>query len=47
MTYRVQFYTSDHFMFAQYTTDNKLKAEARYKYMNKLDGYAEIYYAKV
>jgi len=47
MTYRVKFYTVDDFMFAQYTTDNKLKALARYKYMNKLDGYAEIYYAKV
>ena len=45
MTYIVKFYTVDDFMFAEYTTTTKRKALARYKYMNKLDGYAEIYYA--
>ena len=44
MTYTVKFYTVDDFMFAQYTTTIKRKALARYKYMNKLDGYAEIEY---
>ena len=47
MTYTVQFYTEDDFMFCVYTTYNKRKALARYRYMNKLDGYAEISYAKV
>ena len=44
MTYTVKFYTADDFMFAQYTTTIKHKALARYKYMNNLDGYAEIEY---
>lgn len=47
MTYTVKFYTVDDFMFAQYTTTIKHKALSRYRYMHKLDGYAEISYAKV
>ena len=45
MTYTVKFYTVDDFMFAQYTTTNKHQALARYRYMHKLVGYAEISYA--
>lgn len=44
MTYTVKFYTEDDFMFCVYTTHNKLKALARIKYMDKLNGYAEMHY---
>ena len=44
MRYTVKFYTEDDFMFCVYTTYNKRKALARIKYMDKLNGYAEMHY---